>query len=372
MPVSDCIRARRACRGGAVRLPVWLTLVTALIAIAAGAAPAVAQADSGSCRGYDVRVTALVVPARMHGTLCVPISGGSASTVMVLVPGGTYNHRYWDFPYRPQTYNFRERMNAAGYATFVVDRLGTGDSSRPRSAIVTAAVQAGAVHDVIQALRDGRIGAFPKVILGGHSLGSMVAVLEAATYNDENAVLLTGFSHHPSVGDLADLFAQSFYPADMDPKFAGKGYDPGYLTTRPGTRFADVYAPETTDPNVVRVDEATKDVFSTAEAGDGLGVSTISPYSGLIKSPVLIADGQKDRVFCDAITDNCASPTALKSSENRFFAGSPCLETYLLSGAGHDINLATDAPTYQQRERSWADAFVGAGSNMVTPPRCGT
>lgn len=356
----------RSCRLG----QVCLALVAA--GVLSGWTPGGAMAAGGPCQGADVPVSALA-GAHMHGTLCLPPSG-QASTVIVLVPGATYNHTYWDFPYEPQTYNFRQAMNEAGYATFVVDRLGTGLSSRPLSALVTASVQADAVHNAISELRHGRIGGitFAKVILGGHSLGSAIAIMEAATFDDENAVLLTGLSHQPTtVTGFASILENSFYPADLDANFAGKGYDPGYLTTRPGTRQADFYAASTTDPNVVAEDEATKDVFSTAEAPDAFTFGALGPYSDLIKRPVLIADGAQDQIVCDAVTNSCGSAAALKASEAPYYTGSPCLETYLLAGSGHDINLATDTHEYQDEVRSWAGAFVGTGPDPVTPSSCG-
>ncbi|MGW2634915.1 alpha/beta hydrolase [Streptomyces chattanoogensis] len=340
-----------------------------LAALLAVAVPSgAAQAAPASCQGADIPVTG-VVSATMHGTLCVP-AGGTADTVMVLVPGGTYNHTYWDFPYQPQTYNFRQAMNDAGYATFVVDRLGTGASSRPPSALVTASVQAGAVHQVIQALRDGRIGGtdFHKVILGGHSLGSLISVIEAGTYNDADAVVLTGITHHLVAQDLVDIFTSSLYPAALDPAFAGKSYDPGYLTTRPGTRGTDFYAPATTDPAVLATDEDTKDVFSATEAADGLGVAALLPYSRQIQHPVLLAVGDQDRYFCDSLAGNCAGAAALKAQEDPYFGSAACLHTYVQPGAGHDLNLATNTVPYQRAVRDWADTFVGAGPEPVTPP----
>jgi pimeloyl-ACP methyl ester carboxylesterase len=354
---------------------VWLRRGVLLLGVVFGTfmgSSAVAVADSASCQGADVQVSQTVPVGRMHGTLCVP--PGGSSTVMVLVPGATYNHTYWDFPYQPQIYNFRQALNADGYATFAVDRLGTGDSSRPPSAALSATVQAVAVHDVISALRAGQIGgtAFPKVIVGGHSLGSAIAIIEAATFNDDSAVLLTGWSHFLNEVNLAGLLASATYPAALDPKFAGQGYDPGYLTTRPGQRGTYFYAPQTTDPDVLAEDDATKDVVSTTEAADAVGVAAATPYSTLIKAPVLIADGQLDALVCTPAINNCANAQALKATEAPYFLSTSCLKTYVLPNAGHDINLATDTQEYQQAVRSWADAFVGTGPGNVNPPVCGS
>jgi pimeloyl-ACP methyl ester carboxylesterase len=336
--------------------------------LAAAMAPSTALAGAPGCQGANVPVTTLLVAATMHGTLCMP-STGTPSTVIVLVPGATYDSAYWDFSYKPSIYDFGAAMNAAGYATFAVDSLGTGQSSRPPSVLVTTLVQAIAVHDVIQALRNGEVGGvrFTKVILGGHSLGSAAAILEAGTYNDENALLLTGISHQANFGGFGALLT-SLYPATLDPRFAGRTNDPGYLTTRPGTRAGLFYSPATTDPAIVALDEATKEVVSTGEVADAV-LASFSPYSDLIKSPVLIVDGQNDRFFCSPLTGNCRGAAALRNSEAPFYAATACLEAYVLPGAGHDVNLATDTQNYQRAARSWADTFVGPSP---TPPlgRC--
>jgi pimeloyl-ACP methyl ester carboxylesterase len=340
-----------------------LAMVGSTVAMAGEGAPSA----SASCQGADVRVGLL--PATMHGTLCVP-ARGPAGTVMVLVPGATYNQAYWNFPFQPQTYNFRQAMNRAGYATLVVDRLGTGDSSRPLSALLTSSGQAAAVHAAIQALRAGRFGgiSFTRVIVGGHSLGSAIAILEASTYHDVDGVLLTGYGHHVNLLAVAGLFL-SFYPAALDPQLQAGGYDPGYLTTRPGTRAADYYSPATTDAGVVAADEATKDVWSAlTEAPDGLGFSVVVSLTGLIEVPVLVANGGADDSLCSELTHNCASADAFRAQEAPHFSPLACLSTFLLRGSGHSLNLATDAPDYQRAVTAWADTFVGAGSNATAAP----
>lgn len=292
---------------------------------------------------------------------------------MVLVPGATYNHIYWDFPYRPSTYNFRAAMNSAGYATFTLDRLSTGGSSRPPSALLTSTVQAAAVHSIVTALRTGKVEGreFPKVILGGHSGGSAISLIEAATYHDVDAVLLTGWSHTLDLPRLAQVFA-TLYPATLDPAFAGKGYDPAYLTTRPGTRKANFYSPETTDQAVVDLDEKTKDVESTAEVGDAFGISSASPYSARIDAPVLLVNGERDGLVCGPLSERCASAAQLKASEGPYYANSPCFVTYVLPAAAHDVNLATTTPRYQRKVKDWADHFVGTGPEVgnITASRC--
>lgn len=336
-------------------------LLAVLAPLFSTAAYASSTAAGPACQGADVAVTALVMSGTVHGTLCMP-AGGGAGTVMVLVPGATYDHSYWDFPYQPRTYNFRMAMNAAGYATFVVDRIGTGLSSRPLSTLVTSTGEAEAVHGVVQALRAGRIGGerFSRVVTGGHSLSSAIAIIEAGTYHDVDGVLLTGYAHHVNVLGVANLFL-SFVPAALDPLLQGRGYDLGYLTTRVGTRAGDFYAPATTDPNVVATDEATKDVWSpVGEGPDGLGISIATPYTSLIHVPVLIVNGQSDGSLCGLLASDCSSRAAFLAQEAPNFSPAACLRTYLLPGSGHSVNLATDTGLYQKAVATWAGTSAAA------------
>jgi pimeloyl-ACP methyl ester carboxylesterase len=315
--------------------------------------PVPAQADEPVCQEVDVPVSiALLVRTTMHGKLCTP---AGARTVMVLVPGGTYNSSYWDFPWRSDVYNFRKAMNAGGYATFTLDRLGTGKSAKLPSLLATTTSQADAVHQVIQRLRSGKLGGRPfgRVVLGGHSLGSVIAVVEAATYRDVDAVLLTGYAHTFNVEGAAGLFVNSMYPVLTDPVLGGKGYDPTYLTTRPGTRTEYFLRTSTTEERVVELDEQFKDVLSAAEAGDAVTLGAVVPSSALIGVPVLVVNGDADVVMCNPLLGNCSSADRLRRLELPFYAGSPCLRTFLLPGVGHSVNLATNTQAYQARVREW-------------------
>jgi pimeloyl-ACP methyl ester carboxylesterase len=325
-------------------------VVAALAFLAPGVAHA-AEPDPGQC-------APTAFPLRAGGTLattlCTP-AAGDTDTVMVLMPGSNYNGTYWDFPHAPQIYNFRRAMNAAGYATLVVDRLGTGASSRPASTGVTATGDAQALHEIIGALRTGLAGARPfgKVVTGGHSLSSGVAVLEATTHHDVDGVLLTGYSHDLNIAGALGIIG-TYQPAEQDAAFAGGGYDSGYLTTRPGTREKSFHSPATADPEVVAVDEATKDVFAATEYPDGL-TSTLPPMSTQITAPVLVVNGSDD-VLCSRV---CADTATLQAAEAPHFSPAGRLRTFVLPGSGHSVNLARNTADYQAVVRDWMESIAG-------------
>jgi pimeloyl-ACP methyl ester carboxylesterase len=197
------------------------------------------------------------------GSLCW--SGAAPSpTVQILLAGATYNRSYWDFPHQPDVYSYVRRAVAAGYTTLALDRPGTGASSHPSGALLTNATEASAVHQVVNAARLGKLSPTPftRVLLAGHSYGSVVAWYEAATYSDVDALLITGMAHEVQPAAAIPV-AASLVPQSSDPHFASRPLDPTYLTTSPGSRQVFWHG-DHDDPAVISADEATKDTVTTA------------------------------------------------------------------------------------------------------------
>jgi pimeloyl-ACP methyl ester carboxylesterase len=332
---------RRIARWSAATLACAVTPLLSALPTAAEPAPA------------RCAPTSFAVPHGVMGaTVCLPAR--RADTVVVLMPGSMLNQAYWDFPYQPQTYSMTRALNAAGYATLVVDRLGSGASSRPPAASVDSTVEADGLHDIVAALRRGlpRSGAFRRVVLGGVSLSSGIDVLEASTYHDVDGVLLTGYSHALNIpGTLGVL--TTFHPADADPRFDARRAGPGYLTTVPGTTAGSFYGPGDVDPRVIAVAEATEDVFAISEYLDGLP-STLPGMSARITAPVLVVDGSRD-VLC--LPAACASSAALLAEETPYFAPAARLRAFVLPGSGHAVNLARNTGEYHAAVLRWLDSL---------------
>jgi pimeloyl-ACP methyl ester carboxylesterase len=334
-----------------------LTLVPALLpaspALALGIVPTV------QCQRESVPVNLSPSDPTVYQLVGWACWLGSAAQkpVEVLVPGFTYDHTYWDFPYSYPTYSYVHSAAMAGYVTFAIDRLGTGQSSYPPSTLLTAPAHVYALHQVVGYLR----GQFPgvPVVSVGHSAGSGTVIQEAATYADVNGVIVTGLLHEPQpVG--AQLFV-SFYPADLDPAFQAAGLDPGYLTTEPGTRGADFYNVAYADPLVIAQDEATKSTGSDTELSTG-DTAFLASTSQAIQVPVLLAVGQYDNSFCnDAIGLSCDNVTTLLNREAQDYSSAPCLQAYVLPLAGHDINLHPDAGQWYAAANAWVSRQPGIG-----------
>jgi pimeloyl-ACP methyl ester carboxylesterase len=299
---------------------------------------------------------------KVRGRLCLP-AGAPPRTVQVLLHGATYSGLYWDFPYQPQKYSYVRALLADGYATLNIDRLGYGASSHPPSVLVTMQTGAHAVHQVIQAARNGLLGPrFDRVILVGHSVGTVLAWHEAATYHDIHGLIATGNTHAVSPTTAADIFLH-WYPALMDSRFAQSGLDPGYLTSRPGSRGI-FYEANDADPNVMAVDEATKDTATPTEQIT-YALELFNGDSSRIKVPVLTAVGRYDRLMCSPDATNCSTAATLLAAEAAFYSPASCLQAYVLPGAGHDINLHLNARDFFAVAARWSDRWIGSSQ----PPR---
>ncbi|KOV76924.1 alpha/beta fold hydrolase [Nocardia sp. NRRL S-836] len=314
--------------------------------------PAPASAAATSCEDVTTSVQFGLTRQVMYGRLCVP---QGATTVQVLVPGGTYTSEYWDIPVEGDTRSVTRAMNGAGIATMAVDRIGTGRSSKPLSLLVDVPSQAQAVHQVVERLRPR----FAKVLLGGHSIGSAIAMAEAGRYHDVDGVLVTGMTHQwdyvRAVPALTNLI-----PATLDPVLGLRGLDVGYLTTAPGTRYTMFHAPGPRIASVVARDESTKDVVAAGEfVTTALMSNLVLPASAAIDVPVLTVQTSAD-YFCGTppLGADCSSSRALAASERPFYPRAPRLDAFVVNGYGHCFNFSTEnANAYHAAVIGWQRGF---------------
>lgn len=279
--------------------------------------------DDARCQSFMVPVTVENVPdAKLYGELCVP-SGRTPSTVQLLVHGTTYNHNYWDWPEDPEVHSHVRAALKAGYATFNVDRLGVGQSTKPAAHLVTLDATVDTLHQVITQLRAGAIGdqKFSRVVYFGSSLSTAYGWLEAALHNDVDAFVLTGLLHFTRPTFLG-LVQQNLYSVSEDPTFSKAGLDGGYITNRPGSKAVFFYNMPNADQHVIDTDEQLKDVAS------GLLIEQSVPLvlaqdpkdspSRLIRVPTLVVLGEQDMTASGPDGIVCTDET-VKSAEAPYY-----------------------------------------------------
>jgi pimeloyl-ACP methyl ester carboxylesterase len=317
----------------------------------------------------------------VSGELCsTAAERRDGGTVQLLIPGATYDHRYWDFgTVDGRRYSYARDVAALGYPTLALDMLGTGDSSTPPSSQITIDTAAFVAHQAVQALRDGRVAGirFGKVIEAGHSLNSIAVWQEAITYQDVNGVIVTGVAHSIAAR-FAQLAGTDFYPAAMDPSFAGRGLDSGWLTTVPGVRGTLFYSAADSDPAVIAADEASKGLVPATELNTGVPLVPTNGTLG-IRVPVLDILGSNDLTTCGPNPQgqvfDCSSGAAVAAQEAPFYSPEAHIHGCVIPGSGHDISLALNNWMQVDDAGRWSNAYVGTGrdqrDNDGLPRNCG-
>ncbi|GAA1686272.1 alpha/beta fold hydrolase [Fodinicola feengrottensis] len=325
----------------------------------AAAAPTPAAID---CRAVHIPVSLAAgqtADYQVYGELCSP-AGTHPDVVQLLLPGGTYNHVYWDFPYDPDRYSYVRHAVPAGYATLDIDRIATGQSSRPNSLLINTDVNAYVAHQVVRALKSPQLGAFDKVIAVGHSYGSITAMVEAATFHDVDGVIDTGILHKLAPTGAAQIPLYLNEPANIDPSGRFTQLPLGFVTTEPGTRKSFFYNASNADPQVVATDEATKDTFTAGELAT-FPLVLVNGTTSNIHVPVLVVIGGKDIIFCGLGGSDCSSSARVQAQEKPFYPADACLESYVLANSGHDVNLHLNSTDWYAQALSWANRHFAGG-----------
>ncbi|MER6695450.1 alpha/beta hydrolase, partial [Streptomyces minutiscleroticus] len=121
--------------------------------------------------------------------------------LQVMIPGVTYDHRCFDLKTDRGWISQAREAAEDGWITVAVDRLGTGNSSSPAADKLNGTTHAATIHQLITTLKTAHKGL--PVALVGHSMGSTVAVQEAATYKDVDAAAVTALAAAAVAGGAA-------------------------------------------------------------------------------------------------------------------------------------------------------------------------
>jgi pimeloyl-ACP methyl ester carboxylesterase len=208
---------------------------------------------------------------------------------------------------------------------------------------------------------DGRPITFRRIVLVGHSFGSNIAWTEAGTYADVDGLILTAISHDPNP-PAAPLTQAYAYPAQFDPLFANAGLPDGYLTTIPGRRDDLFYYVPGASPDVIAVDEATKD---TVPIGMLFDQFTTYGLTQNIHVPVLNVVGDFDTLACQL--PSCTGSGSI-ANEGSNYPPDACYTQLIVPNAGHSTNLHRNAPSWYTRAQQWVAERIGDGGDGPRSP----
>jgi len=289
------------------------------------------------------------------GWLAVPESKRD-NTLQLLVHGIVYSHKYWDFPYKPEIYSYIDFALANKCSTLAIDQLGVGESSRPPGASVTFPAIAQALHGVVEYVHTNGLAGhtFDRVVLVGHSGGSMTCGLEESRYHDVDAVVLTGMLG-PNTSGIVDSdprIKAAFVPASSDPLLAGRpGLDaPDYLTVIPEARIPMFFRQPPAEPELIAVDESLKEIMTT---GQWTTFGAAAEACGHIACPTLVVNGRYDTFFYDPTTEPDISDVIARAQ-----AAAPANYTFvpLFDEMAHNLNQHPGAPQVYRAIQDWIRA----------------
>lgn len=375
-------KAPQKSRPARPRMTVIATAVGLALAagISSAAAAGTAEATISSCRAVQVPVNipGVSTPGQITGDYCVPrVSNGY---VLLMVAGGAENAAYWNMP-GLSNYSLTEAAAREGYATFAIDRLGTGRSTIPSSStLVTYAAQVSTVNQVDTALRrDPALFGheWDRIIGMGHSLGSGTIVGVAAAYPaDFNALVITGYGPEVSP-ETAQLNALYQVPASTVTSVCVQPSPctgVGYLTVLPsGIADSGLFYDPGTSPAALAAAAQYEGLLSKTELLTRPQGAAAEAQGALIKVPVLVVDGQYDRHYCEdnpineppSIGANCATQQAFNAYETPLFPNA-CLATSTIAQSGHAIQEEKAAPWANRLYLNWLHATLLGRTHCAT------
>lgn len=330
-----------------------IMMIAAVLILTAIAQPSALEQNLGS----SIKVERLVFP--------VSLSSGPANVVgylyyhgsyqerplQVLVHGATYNHAYWDFPaVNGEGYSYARYMAARNYAVLAIDLPGAGESDKPPGATLGLGDTAGAIGQIVDAMRSGAnpVGeAFGPIVLVGHSAGSIASTVAQGNGHPADALVITASRH--LVGPVLELEITAFILPqlfDLVGAFAGVPY----FSLLSKTREDLFYFAPAADPDVIALDNATADqwtsgqLLSTFFAFVDPGVDQPEDVTG----PVLIQLGTHDVLF----------PADLPEVERSLWSPDADVEIQTLTGIGHDFNLHLNHAEGWQAIDAWIRQHV--------------
>jgi pimeloyl-ACP methyl ester carboxylesterase len=285
--------------------------------------------------------------------------------LQVLVHGAGYDHRYWDWPAQPDRYSYAVWAASRGLATLSIDRIGSGASSRPPGAENTVSAQAYILRQVVAAAREGILGGagFPRIVLIGHSLGSVVAGYEAASYGDVDAVVLTGYVPVEGAADAHDTFFEAaFLPAVEERPHLRGLVDHDYGVSRAELREPLMYLAGRCDPAIIEMDEQMK---GTATRGELRHAGAVGQLIRGSLVPTLVLVGEHDKLLIHPPDNDCFEVA------RRWAQASPAHFTYdVVAGSAHNLNLHHNAHEAFEAIERWLDGQSRADDDLAPGAAC--
>jgi pimeloyl-ACP methyl ester carboxylesterase len=239
---------------------------------------------------------------------------GPAPVVLVCLPGGGMNRRYWDL--RPNgdaasdlSFSFAQQMAGRGFIVVLLDHLGVGESDRPEDGyaltpdLIVRANQA-AVEQVLGKLRAGSLlSSLPPlpdlVSIGvGHSMGAMLTLQQQAMFRTHAGLALLGFSTRGMpdylIPEAKQLSADTAAVRAELVRLAKATFQEPYPEVKPSPQSNAIFAGNSADPRGVEAIKAARDKMLPVPAFMSMLPGNVAPEAAQIEVPLFLALGERD------------------------------------------------------------------------------
>lgn len=357
-------------RGPRPRRALALTTLPLLVALAA---PSTAAATSGEevverSVSFQVQNTnGTAVPGAsdggtytVRGTVTGPARAlGDPGAVTLLLHGLGYGEFFGNYE-EQGGYDFAREQAQDGHVTVTVDRLGYDSSDKPEGTGTSFAARADVAHQIITQLRSGDYDAagdpegdgapaFDQVVLAGHSVGAMIAQIEAYSFDDIDALVVLSYSDttvSPAAArDLQSALARCYAgggPAEGD---SGVGGYTNFGGETPEQFIAAHFYLPGADPEVAASTAARRNLDPCGDL-TSYGPSVASDLERVqeVEVPVLVLTGGEDRIY----------PVAA-DAQAALFTGSDDVTAVTVPATGHALVLHESRGQVQGQVSGWLD-----------------
>jgi pimeloyl-ACP methyl ester carboxylesterase len=285
----------------------------------------------------------------VNGHLVEPATARSPRSVTLYLHGAGTGEFLWNLTAAPR-YDYAAALARAGHASVVIDRLGYGESGRPRGTEVCLGSDADVAHQIVSKLRSGGYAVdggeaprFDRVALAGLDLGALIANIEALSFDDVDGLAVIAHTTQVSLRTFRQFYAnRQLCEAGGEP--ATHGGPGGYAYF--GATVAEFRATgfHSVDPAVFTLAAQLRGRDPCGETESIIDALVLELKSlSRVTDPVLVLCGREDR----------ATPDFACPFFKRRYTGSEDVSLAFVRNAGHALPLERSAPAFRRRISKW-------------------